>query len=106
MTTAKRHARVQAKPERVRDAQRSSLAPIFDWRAANPHLFPSDTSLRWHLRKHRDEYIASGALLEIGGRLVCDPEKMEATMRAVGARVAAERGAESERGHAEAKEAA
>jgi len=95
MSSKKR--RTQAKPERIRDAPRSPFLNLWDWRANNAHLFPSDTSLRWHLRKHRDAYVASGALLEIGGRLVCDPGKMETTLRAVGSRVAAERGAEPER---------
>jgi hypothetical protein len=86
-----RRARTQAKPERTEGAPRSALVSLWDWRAANPHLFPSDTSLRWHLRKHRDHYVAKGALLDVAGRHVCDPEKMELTLREVGARVAAER---------------
>jgi hypothetical protein len=86
-----RRARTQAKPERTQGAPRSALVSLWDWRAANPHLFPSDTSLRWHLRKHRDKYVASGALLEVAGRFVCDPQKMELTLREVGAYVAAER---------------
>jgi len=87
----KRRARTQAKPQRIEDAPRSALVPLFDWRKANPHLFLSDTSLRWHLRQHRAIYIAAGAILEIGGRLVCDPSKLETTLREVGARVASGR---------------
>ena len=90
----KRRARTQAKPQKVNDAPRSALVPLFDWRKTNPHLFPSDTSLRWHLRQHRSAYIAAGAVLEIGGRLVCDPELMEKTLRQVGARVASQRSAQ------------
>ena len=89
--STKPRARVQAKPEKRR-APRSRLVSIWAWRARNAHLFPSDTSLRWHLRKHRDAYVTAGALLEIGGRFVCDAEKMDAVLREVGARVAAERG--------------
>ncbi len=92
--TARHRTRVQAKPERTPDAPRSPLVSLWDWRAANAHLFPSDTSLRWHLRQHRGEYVGAGALLEIGGRHVCDPEKMEQTLREVGMRVAATRGSE------------
>ena len=91
MTTTKRRARVQAKPHDEQEAPRSALVNLWQWRAANAHLFPSDTSLRWHLRKHRDAYLAAGALIEVGGRHVCDPAKMDATLREVGARVAAER---------------
>jgi hypothetical protein len=92
----KRRARVQAKPERVRDAPRAPFVGLFDWRSSNPHLFPSDTSLRWHLRRYREEYVAAGALLEIAGRLVVDPRKFESVLREVGARAAAERGTEPE----------
>jgi hypothetical protein len=88
--------RVQAKPERVRDIPRSTLVNAWDWRAQNAHLFPSDTSLRWHLRKHRPAYVEAGALLEIGGRHMIDVEKFEAVLRQVGQRVAAERSAEVE----------
>lgn len=70
---------------------RSALVSLWDWRSANAHLFPSEVSLRWHLRKYRADYIAAGALLEVAGRLVCDPAKMEEALRKVGARVAAER---------------
>jgi hypothetical protein len=88
---AKRHARVQAKPERARDGPRSGLVSLWDWRAQNSHLFPSDTSLRWHLRRHRDSYTDAGALLELAGRFVIEPQKFEQTLRQVGQRVAAER---------------
>lgn len=88
--------RVQAKPERTKDAPRAPLVLLWDWRAANAHLFASDTGLRWHLRKHRDAYVEAGALLEIGGRLFADPPKFEVVLREVGQRVAAERSADVE----------
>ena len=80
--------RVQAKPKRVRAVPRLPLVGLWDWRAANAHLFPSDVSLRWHLRIHRQAYTDSGALLEVGGRHFCDPVKFETTLREVGARIA------------------
>jgi hypothetical protein len=95
-STTKRRARVQAKPERTHDAPRTPLVGLFDWRASNPHLFPSDVSLRWHLRRFRDRYIAAGTLLEIAGRLVVDPQKFESVLREVSARAAAERETEPE----------
>jgi hypothetical protein len=94
MATVKRRTRTQAKPERARDVPRSPLVLAWNWRQENGHLFSSDTGLRWHLRKHRDAYVAAGALLEIGGRLFVDPPKFEAVLREVGQRVAAERSAE------------
>jgi hypothetical protein len=89
--TTKRRARVQAKPVDEREAPRSALVNLWDWRAVNAHLFPSDVSLRWHLRKHKRAYVKAGALMEVGGRFVCDAEKMERTLREIGAHVAAER---------------
>lgn len=86
--------RVQAKPERARDVPRSSLVSLWDWRRENSHLFPSDTSLRWHLRKHRAAYVEAGALLEVAGRHTIDVPKFEAVLREVGQRVAADRGQE------------
>jgi hypothetical protein len=80
--------RVQAKPERSRDAPRTSLVLLWDWRASNQHLFPSDTSLRWHLRQHRNAYVKAGALLTIGGRFFVDPPRFEQTLRLVGAEAA------------------
>lgn len=86
----KQPPRVQAKPERTRDAPRTPLVGLWDWRAANAHLFPSDTSLRWHLRRYRAQYIEAGALLELAGRFVVDPLRFEATLRHVGRQIAAE----------------
>lgn len=94
--STKRRARAQARPERARDIPRSSLVSLWEWRAENAHLFPSDTSLRWHLRKHRDAYTKTGALLQVAGRFVVIPEKFEAVLREVGQRVAVERSAEVE----------
>jgi hypothetical protein len=90
--TTKHRARPR-KPEQHAEVAppRSGLVNLWDWRASNAHLFPTDISLRWHLRQHRDVYVESGALLEIAGRHVCDPAKMEATLRAVGASVATAR---------------
>ena len=89
--TVKRRARVQARPDRTRDAPRSPLVSLWDWRASNQHLFPSDPSLRWHLRHHRAPYIDAGALLEIGGRFFVDAPKFESVLREVGSRIAAGR---------------
>lgn len=93
MTINRRAGRAQGRPASPEPKQvpRSALSNLWKWRARNNHLFPSDTSLRWHLRQHRNEYVASGALFEIAGRLACDPPKMEETLRKIGARAAAER---------------
>jgi len=99
MPTAKRRARRQGKAEYPHDVPRSALVPVFDpggWREKNEHLYRNDTSLRWFLRHHRDECVKAGALFRVSGRFFCIPERMEAVVREIGARVAAERGKEAE----------
>ena len=50
------------------------LIPLFDvadgssFRQANPHLFGSETSLRWWWRTHRRECVERGAALFHAGR--------------------------------------
>ena len=48
------------------------LQPLFGkapdtWRAANAALFPTDESLRWTLRQHRERLVRSGALVRLRG---------------------------------------
>jgi len=65
-----------------------ALISLWDWRAANPHLFSSNEALRWHLRQHRNEYIRADALFMIAGRYTIDPSRFEVVLRAVGQRIA------------------
>jgi hypothetical protein len=58
-------------------------------------FFPSDTSLSWHLRQHRAEYITAGAIIVIGRRVFAHPEKFKRTMPEVAARAAAKRMSET-----------
>jgi hypothetical protein len=88
---AKTRSKTQSKPARTPNVARCALILIWDWRAANSHIFGSDTSLRWHLRQHRDLYLRSGALLQIAGREYIDISKWEAALRHVGSLVAAGR---------------
>jgi hypothetical protein len=96
MTTAsKPRPRTQARVRRRTDIARSTLVSAWDWRAANPQLFPSDAALNWHLRRHRDAYVAAGALLKICDRWFCDPPRFEAILREIGQRTAAGTAADS-----------
>ena len=44
-----------------------------DYRDARPHVFPSESSLDWHIRRNRAEWSTSGALLLIAGRRLVNP---------------------------------
>jgi hypothetical protein len=71
------------KPART-SASRINLVALWDWRAANDHLFGSDGALRWHLRLYRPLYVDGGALFEIGGRLFVDAERFESMLLHIG----------------------
>jgi len=82
----KRHAQ-QA---RNQGELRVQLVPFFpDYRDANPHLFPSVASARWHLTLYRKRYIKAGALVKVNRQLLVDPPKFETELRAIGAEDAA-----------------
>ena len=47
------------------------------WRARSAaHLFSSDESLRWFLRRHLDTLIRRGAVVQVAGRLLVHPPTM------------------------------
>lgn len=59
--------------------------------SANPHVFPSVSSLLWFERLNRAELIEAGAVVELGGRkLLHGPKFIDAAL-AIGARRAAAR---------------
>lgn len=71
-----------------------SLTRIKDWRRDEaPHVFPTDSSLEWFARQHREQLIRAGALfprLGRGGSFV-NPERMSAeVMRIIAERAQSE----------------
>lgn len=54
-------------------------------------FFPSEDSLRWHLRQHRQALVDTGAVLYIGGRLWINAEKFDAFMVSAGQEAAKRR---------------
>ena len=80
----------------ISEAPRVALVQLWDWRASNSHLFASDTSLRWHLRRHRDTYVQAGALLRLTDRDFVDPPAFERVLREIGMRAAAGSAAHAE----------
>ena len=69
-----------------------ALALPEQYRQTRAHLFPSEQSLLWFLRKHRRELVSAGALLIVAGRNHIDPTACDEVVLRVG-RAAAERGA-------------
>lgn len=48
-----------------------------DYQAARARIFPSEASLRWHLRVHRADLAAEGAVVRLAGRLLIDPDRFD-----------------------------
>jgi len=64
----------------------SSLVPVPQYREQRQHIFPSDGSLDWFMRRNRDALRAAGAYLVIGGRRHVQPDRFDAVVREVGSR--------------------
>jgi hypothetical protein len=67
----------------------AQLVPLTEYREQRQHLFPSNGSLEWFVRKHRATLIEAGALLMIGGRHFAHPEKFDAYIPGAGKEAAA-----------------
>jgi hypothetical protein len=50
-----------------------ALCTVDQYREARSHIFPTATSLDWHLRTHKTEWIKAGALLVLAGRRMVNP---------------------------------
>lgn len=67
------------------------LPQTFDeYRASRAGIFPSDHALDWFARRWRDELVAAGAMVRINRRLFVVPERFDAVVLEVGARLVAE----------------
>ncbi len=65
------------------------MVPLFGpepdtWRARHAHLFRSDESLRFYLRRHRDRLLRDRAITMVAGRWFCVPGVMERVVFAIG----------------------
>ena len=54
-------------------------------------VFPGPGALEWELRQHRREYVAAGAIFEIGRRLLAHPATFKRTALLIGMQRLAER---------------
>lgn len=48
------------------------------YRDTRQHMFPSEGSLQWYIRQHRDALVKSGAILIIAGRIQIHAERFDA----------------------------
>ena len=51
-----------------------------DYLSAAKNVFPSEASLKWYIRRHRQDLIAAGALLIINRRSLIDPPRFDAVV--------------------------
>jgi hypothetical protein len=54
--------------------------------ARRAHLFPSQSSFDWFVRRNRDDLVKSGALLRPTGRWLVSPAAFDEAVLAIGAR--------------------
>ncbi|RYF56018.1 MAG: hypothetical protein EOO27_19510 [Comamonadaceae bacterium] len=64
----------------------SGLLKPEGYQAQTAHLFPSEQSIRWYIRQHRDALVSAGALLYIAGRLWINSGKFDSYVLEAGAR--------------------
>lgn len=48
------------------------------------HSFPTENSVRWFVRQHRDDLVNSGAIIEVAGRLRFHPDRFQAAALSIG----------------------
>lgn len=48
------------------------------YRSSRQHMFPSDGSLQWYVRRHRTALVSAGAILLIAGRTHIDEQRFDA----------------------------
>jgi hypothetical protein len=69
----------------------SGLLQLSTYREQRQHVFPSQSSLDWFLRKHREALIAHGALLLLAGRWFAAADRFDDYMLLAGTEAAKRR---------------
>jgi len=70
-------------------AQALDLRSPDDYRAERLHIYPSADSLRWFIRRNRDELVTCGALTCPTGRWLVQPEAFDQAILDIGQKRAA-----------------
>ena len=71
----------------------AALQAPADYRNPREHLFPSQGSLDWFIRRERDRLVKAGALRLIAGRWMVAPEAFDLVVLEVGQQDAQRAGA-------------
>jgi len=62
----------------------AALATPAEYHATRTSVFPSETSVRWFIRQHRDELVKRGAFKLLTGRVFIVPDIFDAVVMGVG----------------------
>jgi hypothetical protein len=62
----------------------SRLRTLADYQSERSHVFPSESSLQWFVRRHKAALVDSGALLMLAGRKVVEPQAFDRVVMKVG----------------------
>lgn len=65
-------------------AMLDTLVSLSAYQATREHIFPSQTSLRWFIRKNRASLVERLALLRLAGRLVVNPTVFDEVVMTTG----------------------
>lgn len=66
------------KTDRNELALLARIRPWREFRQQLPHVFPTEASLRWFIRQHERELVATGALLKLTRGNFVDPDAFHA----------------------------
>jgi hypothetical protein len=66
------------------DAALGRLITPTNYQATRQHVFPSQTSLQWFVRSHRQRLVKTGALVTIAGRNLIDEQEFDSEVIAIG----------------------
>ena len=63
-----------------------ALVSLQAYQQSRAHLFPSVESIRWYVRRHREELIDGGAVLTVAGRVQVSPGAFDGCLLVLGKR--------------------
>lgn len=66
-----------------------NIAPLEIYRESRGSIFPSESSMRWWMRQHREQAVSAGALLMIRGTWFAHAKKLDELVLSEGQREAA-----------------
>jgi hypothetical protein len=76
-----------------KESELADLLTLDEYRARNERVFPSNASLSWFIRSHREGLVAAQAILVLNRRLLIEPMRFDAAVLAIGYQTASDRSA-------------